>query len=283
MQGIDHCGARRSLHANDADVGLDRLGRDGDARDKPAPSYGRHDGVDVGVLLQDLQTDGSLAAVHACIVLEGIDVEHARAVDVVDSQGEGLIVVLAQAHGACAEVAYTIGLGARRAQGHHYDALVNAQFMRCHRDGHAVIAGGDGSHAKLAIRWRQLGHGVQRATYLEALATLLALELEVVVVFVIIEVDGLLEGCHAHMATYPLARLPDVGGGEPSAHATSSPLTNFDRTTILVRRGLCHTRASIFQALRQASASASLSISSMTFWSSIAEVSVASTSMRSPI
>jgi hypothetical protein len=54
-------GRPRRLHADDADVRPQRLGRDGGARDQPPAADGHHDGRGIGNLLDDLKAHRALA------------------------------------------------------------------------------------------------------------------------------------------------------------------------------------------------------------------------------
>ena len=221
-KGRDHGGAGRGLHAHDAHVGVDGLGRDRDAGHESAAADGHDDRVAVGELLHHLEADRALAGVDAGVVLEGVEVEHARAVDVVDAEGEGLVVVGAEVHAARAVVADAIGLGLRRAHGHDHRAVADAEGVRGHGDGDAVVSGGDRADAVLHLELGELRDRVEGAADLEALAELLALELEEVLVVVVAQVDGLLERGLANVAGYALARRQDVLGIKPLLHSHPS-------------------------------------------------------------
>mgnify|MGYP007012762318 CR=1 FL=1 len=76
MEGAIHAGCALGLHAVDLDVGLQALDGKGHAGDQAAAAHGHDDGIQVGQLVKDLQTDGALTC-NDLFVIVGVDEGHA--------------------------------------------------------------------------------------------------------------------------------------------------------------------------------------------------------------
>ena len=72
MQALHHARCAFGLYAIDLYLGVERLHGKGDARDQSAAAHRHHDGLNVGQLVEQLQTDGSLAR-NDVLVVEGMN------------------------------------------------------------------------------------------------------------------------------------------------------------------------------------------------------------------
>ena len=140
------------------------------------------------------------------------------AVDVVEAEGERLVVVASHRHHASAVQTHTVELGSRDAIGDDHHAVLDAQLLSRigYRDG--MVARGDGTHAATQLRRCQLRHGVHGTTDLEAPAQLLALELEAIAMVLVTQVEGIIERRAPHTVLDALVGFAYIVSGKVTCH-----------------------------------------------------------------
>jgi hypothetical protein len=165
------------LGAEDADRGLERLRRGGDARDEAAAADRHDDEIELRHLGQHLESHGALAGDDER-VLVGMH-EHQ-----VVARGEAARVlarfeqILAfQYHGGAVHLGI-LDLGVRRAPRHH-DGRGNREARRVVGHGLRMVAGAHRDDAAVAFGLGERKQLVQRAALLERGSELQVLELEV--------------------------------------------------------------------------------------------------------
>lgn len=142
--GFDHGRTGFRLHSDDLDIRFDRFCGDRDSGDEgTAPD--RHDhSIDVRILFQDFDADGSLTAVNLRVIVVGINVGHAVDVDVVHAEGMGFVIIVPHEKHLCTEVTDLVQLAFRRCPGNN-DLCVWNPKKRCGiADRASVVPGRDG-------------------------------------------------------------------------------------------------------------------------------------------
>ena len=160
-----HGGIDLGLHADDLAGRLQRLDRDGDARDQAAATDRHDDRFEVRTVFDDLQADGALAGDDMGIVV-GMDEHRAGARDPLLDDGVAIGQRLALEHHLGAEGAGGGDLhegGVRR----HDDGGVDAEALGVPGDGLGMIAGRHGDDAARAFLRAERQHLDQRAALLE--------------------------------------------------------------------------------------------------------------------
>jgi hypothetical protein len=164
------------LHADDAQVGADRLRRRRHAGDQPAAADRDDEGVDRRLLGEHLERDGALAGDDREVV-ERMDDRRAALGGEPEAVDAGVLEGVALEHDLGAEAARVLDLDARR-EARHHDRRRDAHPLGVVRDRLRVVARRDGEHATGALGRRQLRHLVERAALLERCRELQVLELE---------------------------------------------------------------------------------------------------------
>jgi hypothetical protein len=164
------------LHADDLHARVDRLHREGDARDQPAAADGDDDGVDVLGVLQNLQTDAPGAGDDVEIV-EAVDVLHALVLDVLARGEGGVRDGVALQYDVGAQSAALRDLRQRR-DGRHEHRHGDAELGAVVRERQRVVPRGGGDDTFLALLGVEGEEGVPRAALLERARGLLPLVLE---------------------------------------------------------------------------------------------------------
>ncbi len=165
------------LHADDADLGPQRLDIGRHAGDQPAAADGHEDGVDRPlVLAQDLHRHRALAGDHVGVV-EGM--HEAQSLRLLQFQRVrmGVAVAVAVQHDLAAQRMHGVDLQLRCRHRHHDDGAA-AQLLRRQRHALRVVAGrgaDDAARQRLGV---QVRHLVVRAAQLEAENRLLVFALE---------------------------------------------------------------------------------------------------------
>ena len=146
MQAAVHAGGTLGLHTVDLDLGAQALDGKGHAGDQAAAAHGHDDGIQIGQLVKDLQTNGALTC-DDLFVIVGVDEGHA---------GLGL-----QLHGLV--VGIIIGAGHQtdlRAQALGIFHLHNGGTVRHTDDAPDAPAGGGQSHALCVVASRAGDHAL---------------------------------------------------------------------------------------------------------------------------
>ena len=165
-EGGGQAGGLLVLDADNGDVGHELLDQDRDAGGQAAAAHGHEDAVEPGVLLDHLQTDGSLPGDDARVV-EGGDEGRAIGGQAL-GLGLGGVEVLSEQEDLAAERAHSVDLDAR-SDGGHDDGGADAQDRG--GAGHAlgVVAGRCGHDAAGALGVGQGVHSVVGAADLEGM------------------------------------------------------------------------------------------------------------------
>ena len=176
MQGAIKRGEALGLNADDFDIGLDGLGRHGNAGDQPAAAHRHYNAVKVRAVGQHLQGHGALAGDHVGVV-EGVDegkIFLGRQFFRIDG---GIIELIAVEHHFGAEFLGLLDLHEGRGRGHD-DGGRHAELLRMISDALGVVAGGGRDHPLGALFRRQAEELVQGAALLEGGGKLQVLELD---------------------------------------------------------------------------------------------------------
>ena len=178
QQGGLEAGRLLVLDADDLDPGHELLDEDGDTGRQPAAAHGHEDAVEMGVLLDELQTDGALTGNDAGVV-EGGDVGQALGLGQAGGLSLGRVEVVPVEADLAAQGANGVDLDLGGDGGHDDDGAHPQQGGGA---GHAlgVVAGRGGDDAALALGRAQGAHGVVGAADLEGVDGLevLALDLD---------------------------------------------------------------------------------------------------------
>ena len=152
------------------------LDEDGDAGGQPAAAHGHEDTIEVGVLLDELQTDGALTGDDAGVV-EGGDVGVALDLGQAGGLGLGGVEVVAVEADLAAQGADGVNLDLGGDGGHDDDGTHPQQGGGA---GHAlgVVAGRCGDDTALALGRAQGAHGIVGAADLEGVDRLKVLALD---------------------------------------------------------------------------------------------------------
>ena len=178
QQGGLEAGRLLVLDADDLDPGHELLDEDGDTGRQPAAAHGHEDAVEMGVLLDELQTDGALTGNDAGVV-EGGDVGQALGLGQAGGLSLGRVEVVPVEADLATQGANGVDLDRGGDGGHDDDGAHPQQGGGA---GHAlgVVAGRGGDDAALALGRAQGAHGVVGAADLERVDGLevLALDLD---------------------------------------------------------------------------------------------------------
>ena len=177
VDGLIHGGEQLGLDAVDLDLGLDRLGRDRDARDDATAADRHHDGVEIGLVLEHLEADGALAGDDLGVVVGVHEGQVLLLGDLARGQRRGVQGVADQHHPG-AEFPGALDLGEGGELGHDDDGR-DAQAPGMVGDPLGVIARRHGDDAVFRLLGRQALELVERAPVLERAGVLQALQLQV--------------------------------------------------------------------------------------------------------
>ena len=179
MAVVDRVPRRREalgLHADDVQVGAERLRRRRHAGDQAAAADGDDQGVDLGLLGEHLERDRALAGDHRQVV-ERMDDGVAALLGELQAGDARVLEGVADEDDLGAEAARVLDLHAR-GEARHDDRRRDAHALRVVGDRLGVVAGRDREHALGALGGRELRHLVERAALLERGGELQVLELE---------------------------------------------------------------------------------------------------------
>ena len=165
------------LHADHLDLGAQRLHRGGDAGDHAAASDRDDHHVEVGHLLEQLETDRALPGDHMVVVERVNEGEAALGLDLAGVRVRRIEVVAVEDH-LGAQLARVGDLDERRPFGHHDDAR-DAQPRGMERNRLCVIAGRGRDGAARALLGAQREEAIEGPALLEGARHLQVLELEV--------------------------------------------------------------------------------------------------------
>jgi hypothetical protein len=177
VQGLEHGGIHRGLHADDLDLGLEALRRDGVARNEPAPADGDDQDLQLGLCRQHFERDRPLSRNDRGIVVR---VDEGKPLLGRPLLGE---VRRFSEMGAVkddpgAEAARLLNLGERRVRRHH-DRGHDAKVAAVVGDALGVVARRGGDHAGPHLRILKPVQLVVGAAVLERARVLQVLELEI--------------------------------------------------------------------------------------------------------
>jgi hypothetical protein len=165
----------RRLAADDADVGLEGLGRRGDAADQAAAADRHRQDLQVGGVFQHLQGDRALAR-HDVVVVERVDEGQALFFAQLQRVGVGVVIGLALDDHRRAEIAGVLHLHERRGLGHD-DGHGHAQASAVISQALGMVAGAGGDDALGLLGVAEQHQLVERAALLVGGRELQVLEL----------------------------------------------------------------------------------------------------------
>ncbi len=166
----------RRLHAHHAHLGVSRFHRDRDAGHQPAPADGDDEGVDRGIVLEDLEADRALACDDGGIV-KSVD-ERPSFAGELPGVLVRLVVVLADEPDLGAVAPGCGDLCGGGVLGHDHGAG-HAEVGGGQGDALGVVTGGGGDDAALPLGFRECGDLVEGAAEFERAGALQVLEFEV--------------------------------------------------------------------------------------------------------
>jgi len=172
-----HRGQPGRLHSVDFDLGIAFLDGAGDAGDQPAAADGHDYGLDIGKLLENFKTDGSLAGDDG-IVIEGMDEDEVIVLCALQGGFVGSVVISAVKNdvGSIAPGSGDFGQGSGK---WHVDARANTALPGMVGKALGVVSSRSGDDALGALGRREGEQLVQRAAFLERAGFLAIIELKV--------------------------------------------------------------------------------------------------------
>ncbi len=176
LDDVVHRRIELGLHADDAQVRLDRFGRNRDAGDQPAAADRHHQRVEFRHGLKHFERDGALACDDQGIV---IGMDHGQVVRLAVRAGEfGRLLQRGSGnHDLGAVTPGVLDFHHRRPHRHH-DGGGNAEQAGVIGHALGVIAGRHRDHAASPLVRRQRGQAIERAALLEGRGELQVLEFE---------------------------------------------------------------------------------------------------------
>ena len=177
VEGTVHAGGTLGLNAVDLDIGLQALDGKGHAGDEAAAAHRHDDGIDVGQLVQNFQTDGALPRDDLLIVV-GVDEGHAGLLLQLHGLVVGVVVGAGYEADLCAEAFGVLHFHDGGTVRHTDDAL-DAPAGGGQRHALRVVAGRTGDDAFLALLLGELADLIISAAHLEAAGGLQVLGLQV--------------------------------------------------------------------------------------------------------
>ena len=177
---LGHCGFHGrnpgGLNSEDLHSRISFLDGAGDSADESTAADGRYDDLDVGMLLQNFESESSLPGDDR-VVVEGMNQGQTFLLALLDGLFVGLVIVGPVQHDLRAIGASRRNFGERCGERHH-DSRLNLMASRVVSDPLRMIAGRCGDHTAGTFIMVKSEQFVQRSPLFESAGALLIIELE---------------------------------------------------------------------------------------------------------